>query len=267
MLAVRCLQLYLAITRITRTPSLSGMTDVQIGAYNQIYLLALMTSQNGPRNQVQQLQAIEGNSENAEGGDVVDEKFGAFHFLRNLPIALPIRSKQEVMDAHDKLFKGSVMSQMVGALVKVVETARSLEDGTRKHGNDNSRLCNAMISRFDLPYFATVSDVHQQKPPSWYLHNLERLPLGRCYNLKVLYQAALRKLGKDSKRDKKKYVINFFSLHFSVVTFSLPFSGTNRNLTRGSVNAVQTSRRDCVFQSLTIQGWKIQYSTNVRKHS
>lgn len=182
-----------------------GMTDAEIGAYNQIYLLALLTKQGANGGSSQQVQSIDlSTTVNTEGeAAVFDEKYGAFHFLKTLPITLPLRSKQEVSDAHDKLKDPAVMEEMAGALVRVVETARVLECKKRKKGNTNSLLCNAIISRFDLPYFITVFDVRQHKEAPWYLNKLERLPLGKCHRLKKLYECALRKLGKESLVDKK----------------------------------------------------------------
>lgn len=125
------------------------------------------------------------------------EKYGAFFFVQNLPIRLPIRSKQELIDAHRKLFDKNVMDEMVHALVQVVKTAQKLQlrKGNWKDFNTNSLLCNAIMSRFELPYFVAKCDMLEQKSALWFVDNLARLPLGKCFHLQAMYEQALMKLG------------------------------------------------------------------------
>lgn len=165
-----------------------------------MYLLGMMNSAN-VRSQEQN--ASSGSSDNPSSSsadnETLDAKYGAFHFLKNLPIKLPIRSKQEVIDAHGKLYDKNVMEEMAEALVQVVQTAKRLEEGRgkRKDLNVNSLLCNAIMSRFELPYFVTKADMQPQKLAPWFVDKLDRLPLGRCFHLKEMYERAVLKLGHE----------------------------------------------------------------------
>lgn len=183
------------------------MEDIHVGAYNQLYLLGMMNASASGQDRRADVNAAEiMNEAGPSNVQELDEKYGAFYFLRDLPITLPIRTRQEFIDAHKILNDKSVMAKMADAIVKVVTTAQRLEEGRgkRKELNLNSLLCNALISRFELVYFVTKLDVHHKKLPPWFVDNLERLPVDRCFHVREVYEMAVRQIGNNEKLITKK---------------------------------------------------------------
>lgn len=127
--------------------------------------------------------------------------------METLPISLPLRTKQDVIDAHEKLNDTNIFHEMVTALVKVVQIVDEKMKLKRKIISDERRitlLANAIISRFDLTYYVIKGDQKHLVPAETYVNSMDRLPLGKCLNVLNLHEAAVKTGGYVKKISEPK---------------------------------------------------------------